>query len=151
MNYRIRNASHNDATAISHVVITALRESNSRDYPPEIIAEIEQNFSPAAIAAWLGERRVFVAVEQDELIAVATLDGQVVRTVFVQPAKQGRGVGRSLIDTVHRAATDSGIHVLRVRSSITAERFYAGLGYQRIRDEFHASERTIVMEIALPA
>ncbi len=35
---------------------------------------------------------------------------------------------------------------MRVPSSITAEEFYAALGYQNIRDEFHGAERTIVME-----
>lgn len=40
---------------------------------------------------------------------------------------------------------------MRVPSSITAEEFYAALGYQNIRDEFHGAEHTIVMEKRLEA
>jgi len=33
----------------------------------------------------------------------------------------------------------------RVPSSVTAEGFYASLGFKKIRDEFHQTERTIIM------
>lgn len=150
MNFRIRNASHNDAAAVSRVIIAALRESNAEDYSAEVIAQVEQHFSPHGVAAWLSTRTVIVAMHQDELIATVGLDGTVVRSLFVHPAHQGLGIGRSLIDAVHAAAVSQGIEVLRVPSSITAERFYAALGYQKIRDEFHGAERTVVMEIRLP-
>jgi hypothetical protein len=32
-----------------------------------------------------------------------------------------------------------------VPSSITAEGFYALLGFQKVRDEFHGAERTVIM------
>lgn len=44
MQYLIRRATPGDAQAISKVVIAALRESNARDYSPEVIARIGQNF-----------------------------------------------------------------------------------------------------------
>lgn len=48
-------------------------------------------------------------------------------------------------------ATSAGIKALRVPSSITAEGFYRTLGYEKIRDELHGEERTIVMEKSLSA
>ncbi len=50
------------------------------------------------------------------------------------------------MDVIHTIAAGAGIEALRVPSSITAERFYTVLGYQKIRDEFHGEERTILME-----
>ena len=150
MDYRIRHARHDDAAAISRVIIAALRESNAQDYSAEVIAQVEQHFSPDGVAAWLSTRTVFVAMRQGELIATAGLDGTVVRSLFVHPAHQGLGIGRSLIHAVHAAAAGQGIEVLRVPSSITAEGFYTALGYRKIRDEFHGAERTVVMEIRLP-
>jgi hypothetical protein len=50
------------------------------------------------------------------------------------------------MDVIHATAASAGIAALRVPSSITAERFYATLGYQTVRDEFHGAERTVVME-----
>ncbi|HBO4019667.1 TPA: GNAT family N-acetyltransferase [Pseudomonas aeruginosa] len=146
MECHVRPATSRDAAAISRVVIAALRESNSQDYPPDVIAQVEQSFSPEAITTQLTKRRVFVALLGDNIIGTAGLDGDVVRSVFVDPAHQRGGIGRHLMDVIHTTAAGAGIEALRVPSSITAERFYAVLGYQKIRDEFHGEERTILME-----
>ncbi|CAK16308.1 putative acetyltransferase, GNAT family [Pseudomonas entomophila L48] len=146
MECHIRRAQREDAEAISRIVITALRESNSQDYPAEVIAQVEQSFSPAAVSALLDSRMVFVAVNQNELLGTASLDGEVVRTVFVAPIHHRTGVGKRLMEAVHAAAIRAGVTALRVPSSITAQGFYARLGYRKLRDEFHGVERTIVME-----
>lgn len=93
----------------------------------------------------LTQRKVFVAVVNQQLIATASLDGAVVRSVFVEPDHQGEGIGKQLMEVIHIAAVETGIGVLQVPSSITAERFYASMGYQKVRDEFFGDERTIVM------
>ncbi|MFG0408085.1 MULTISPECIES: GNAT family N-acetyltransferase [unclassified Pseudomonas] len=146
MECHVRPATSRDAAAISHVVLAALRESNSQDYPPDVIAQVEQSFSPESITTQLAKRRVFVALLGENIIGTAGLDGDVVRSVFVDPAHQKGGIGRHLMDVIHATAASAGIGVVRVPSSITAEKFYATLGYQKIRDEFHGAERTIVME-----
>ncbi|PYC37082.1 hypothetical protein DMX05_19655 [Pseudomonas soli] len=146
MECQIRRAQREDAEAISRIVITALRESNSQDYPAEVIAQVEQSFSPAAVSALLDSRMVFVAVNQNELLGTASLDGEVVRTVFVAPIHHRTGVGKRLMEAVHAAAIRAGVTALSVPSSITAQGFYARLGYRKLRDEFHGVERTIVLE-----
>ncbi|APO84309.1 GNAT family N-acetyltransferase [Pseudomonas putida] len=146
MECHVRPATSKDAAAISRVVLAALRESNSQDYPADVLAQVEQSFSPEVVTAQLAKRRVFVALLGEKIIATAGLDGDVVRSVFVDPAHQKVGIGRHLMDVIHAAAVRTGIGAVRVPSSITAEKFYAALGYQKIRDEFHGAERTIVME-----
>jgi len=146
MECHVRPATSRDAAAISHVVLTALRESNSQDYPPDVIAQVEQSFSPEAITTQLAKRKVFVAILGENIIGTAALDGDVVRSVFVDPAHQKGGTGRHLMNAIHATAARAGIGAVRVPSSITAEKFYAALGYQKIRDAFHGAERTIVME-----
>lgn len=142
----IRPATSRDAAAISRVVLAALRESNSQDYPPDVIAQVERSFAPEVVTAQLAKRRVFVALLGEKIIGTAGLDGDVVRSVFVDPAHQKDGIGRHLMAVIHAAAAQAGIGAVRVPSSITAEKFYTSLGYQRIRDEFHGAERTIIME-----
>ncbi|WP_414157375.1 GNAT family N-acetyltransferase [Pseudomonas sp. BNK-15] len=142
----LRPATSRDAAAISRVVLAALRESNSQDYPPDVIAKVEQSFSPEVITTQLAKRSVFVALLGEKIIGTAGLDRDVVRSVFVDPAHQKGGIGRHLMDVIHVTAARAGISAVRVPSSITAERFYTALGYQKIRDEFHGAERTIVME-----
>ncbi|MBD8596503.1 GNAT family N-acetyltransferase [Pseudomonas sp. CFBP 8772] len=149
MNCHIRKATDNDATAISRVIVAALRESNRQDYSAAVIAQVTLSFSPPAILRLLVQRQVYVATLDKEVIATASLDQATVRSVFVAPTHQGQGAGRALMAAVESAAISHGIRRLRVPSSITAEGFYQSLGYSTVRDEYHGEERTIIMEKAL--
>lgn len=149
MDCLIRIATREDATAISTVLINALRESNALDYSPEIIVQVEQGFSPQAILDLLIQRRVYVATIRGQVVATASLDRDVVRSVFVDPLHQRTGIGRQLMTKPLAVALNAGIQRLRVPSSITAEGFYSSLGFNKIRDEFHGAERTIIMERTL--
>jgi GNAT superfamily N-acetyltransferase len=145
----IRPADENDALAISQVIISALRTSNAEDYSHAVIERIGKSFSPSAVAALIHERTVFVALEGERVIGTASLDGDVVRSVFVDPQSQGQGVGSKLMSAVEQKARDLGAANLLVPSSITAERFYQKLGYSVVRETYHGEERTIVMERCL--
>lgn len=146
MAYLIRPAQPDDAEGISRAIVTALRETNAKDYSEEVIARVEQAFSPTAVSDLLRRRLVFVAINDDIVVGTASLDGRVVRTVFIEPSWQGRGIGRALMTEVERAAVEQGVATLAVPSSITAEPFYAKLGFASVRDSYHGEERTIVME-----
>jgi GNAT superfamily N-acetyltransferase len=93
----------------------------------------------------LARRQVFVTTLDGHVVATASLDHDVVRSVFVDPRHQGLAVGRHLMEQLQTAALSAGIDLLRVPSSITAEGFYAALGFTKVRDEYHQAERTIIM------
>ncbi|GGC94177.1 GNAT family N-acetyltransferase [Chelatococcus reniformis] len=150
MEYSVRYARHEDAAGISRVIIDALRTTNAKDYSEAIIRRVEQSFSPAAVLDLMERRIVFVAVMGEAIIGTASLDGSVVRTMFIEPEYQGRGVGRNLMARVEHLAIENGVAVLAVPSSVTAEPFYAKLGFRAVRDSYHGEERTIVMERPLP-
>jgi GNAT superfamily N-acetyltransferase len=145
----IRIAMNADAAAISQVIIGTLRESNAQDYSAEIINQVERSFSPQAILSLMTQRQVFVALLEHRIVATASLDQDVVRSVFVDPAYQGKGIGRQLMKSIQSSAIAEGRNLLRVPSSITAEGFYASLGFIKIRDAFQESERTIIMSKTL--
>lgn len=147
--YCIRPARAADAMAISAVIVATLRETNRHDYTPEIIARVEHSFTPDAIATLLDKRNVFVAEDDGRIIGTASLDGSVVRTVFVAPDIQGCGVGRSLMAAVTDEAKRRSTKILTVPSSVTAEAFYQRLGFISVRDAWHGDERTIIMECDL--
>ena len=142
----IRLARDGDAGAVSQVILSALRETNAKDYAPEIIARVEKSFSPAAVQELIRKRKVFVAVLGQQIVGTAGLDGKMIRTVFVAPNARGRGIGRQLMAEVERAAREAGITALVVPSSVTAEQFYAKLGFKAVRDSYYGDERTIIME-----
>ena len=149
MECEVRVASEDDAVDISRVIIAALRETNARDYPESVIERVEQSFGPDAVREFIGKRRAFVAVTMGRIVGTASLDGGWVRTVFVEPSVQGKGVGRLLMDRVERAAREAGLQTVNVPSSVTAEPFYAQLGFKAVRDSYHGEERTIIMERSL--
>ena len=145
----VRAATVDDAPAVSRVILEALRQSNTKDYSPEVIARVEASFSPSALLKLFKQREVFVAHHDQQIVGTASLDGRAVRTMFVTPDVQRQGIGRRLMKTVEGAAIRAGIDVLAVPSSVTAEGFYANLGFKAVRDSFHGDERTIIMERVL--
>lgn len=149
MDCTIRPALEDDAADISAVILRALRETNANDYTDEIIARIERSFSPDAVRQQITKRTVFVASIGSRVVGTASLDGSVVRTVFIAPDVQARGVGTQLMAEIERAARERSVASLTVLSSITAETFYAWLGFDAVRDNYHGDERTILMERSL--
>ena len=145
MSVLVRAARADDAQAISKVVIAALRQSNALDYPPDVIARVEQSFAAPQILGLIIQRQVYVAILDGAVVATASLDQQVIRSVFVAPGHQGTGIGKQLMARIESVAGQHGLQELRVPSSITAEGFYARLGFEKIRDEFHGAERTVIM------
>jgi predicted N-acetyltransferase YhbS len=142
----IRLARDGDAEDVSRVILRALRETNARDYSPEIIERLALNFSPSAVLELMRKREVFVAVVEHQIVGTASLDGKAVRSVFVSPDAQRRGIGRLLMGEVERVAHEIGVKILMVPSSVTAEPFYSKLGFKAVRDTYHGEERTIIME-----
>ena len=142
----IRPAWDSDAGAISQVIVSALRETNAKDYAPEIIARLENLFSSAGVREFIRKQKVFVAVVRQQIVGTASLDGRTVRGFFVAPNAQGMGIGSRLMAEVESAAREAKIRTLVLQSSVTAERFYVKLGFKALRDSYRGDERTIVME-----
>lgn len=149
MEFGVRIGRENDAAGISAIILRALREINAKDYAADIIQRVELSFSPSAVRDLIGKRKVFVAEIAGRIVGTASLDGGVVRTVFVDPDAQRQGVGRRLMGEVELAARKAGVTMLTVPSSVTAEAFYVRLGFKAVRDSYHGEERTIIMERAL--
>lgn len=149
MECTIRPAVEEDANKISAVILRTLRETNAKDYTDEIIQRVERSFSPSAVLDLIGKRTVFIATLGDTVIGTASLDGSVVRTVFVAPDAQAQGIGKLLMAEIESTARERNIPCLTVPSSVTAESFYARLGFRAVRDSYHGDERTIIMERSL--
>ncbi len=145
-NLYIRKAVLADAEAISRVIIQTLKEVNTKDYSERVINAVITNFSAEQIAAKMKQRKIFVLMEKDHIIGTASLEGDLVRSVFVLPSKQGKKAGSLLMHYLEEVARKKNISCLTVSSSITAEGFYQKLGYSALRNEYYGEERTIIME-----
>jgi N-acetylglutamate synthase-like GNAT family acetyltransferase len=142
----LRPARDDDADDVSQLIVSALRETNAMDHTPEVIAKLERAFSPDAVRHLMSKRKIVVAVSEDRIVGTASLEGDRVRTVFVAPDVQGQGIGTRLMAQVEKIARYDGIPTLFVPSSVTAEKFYAKLGFEAVRESYHGDERTISMK-----
>ncbi|OLU32729.1 GNAT family N-acetyltransferase [Pseudomonas sp. PA27(2017)] len=143
--WAIRQAREADADAISDVIVQALRLSNAADYPPQVIERVAANFDAAGVRRLMASREIFVALDGARVVATASLAGDVVRSVFVLPELQGRGVGKALMRYVEGVAQAAAVQCLRVPASLTAVPFYSALGYAVVREVVDGDERTFVM------
>ncbi|HCU6011421.1 TPA: GNAT family N-acetyltransferase [Legionella pneumophila] len=142
----IRAANFDDAEDISKLIIKTLQESNVKDYSTKIIEEVIESFSPTKITSRMAQRQIFIAIEQNQIIGTASLEDNMVRSVFVLPSKQMKKIGLQLMNHLENIAKEQNIQHLTVPSSITAEAFYRKLGYKTIGEEYYGEERTIIME-----
>jgi GNAT superfamily N-acetyltransferase len=142
----IRRALSPDAKEISRVIVRALHETNGPDYPAHVITAVAENFSPERVTEKLANRIAYVAIVDGAVVGTASLDDRVIRSVYVDPTYQRKGIGTRLMDVLEDLAREQGVSTLSVPSSITAERFYRKLGFVFVRDEFHGDERTIIMK-----
>jgi len=96
---------------------------------------------PAPMAADFGALieagDVWVATDRDQVVGVLVLQLQdaalLLESVAVDPAHQGRGIGRSLIDHAERVARDQGLGAVDLyTNALMTEnlRLYPALGYE---------------------
>ncbi|MGE8351880.1 MAG: N-acetyltransferase family protein [Pseudomonas protegens] len=149
MECQVRPAVETDAARVNQVILAALLTSNAQDYPASVIERVKASFTTDAVRQLMQRRQMFVALVDGELLGTASLDGRAVRSVFVDPAYHGHGLGRQLMAAVEQAALDAGLTSLVVPSSVTAEGFYARLGFVRVREHYEDEELTLIMERAL--
>jgi putative acetyltransferase len=120
MTHDIRAATADDATALSALIQDAVRTSNSRDYTPATIDLICANFTRDMVISKMAQRDVFVAVCDCDIVGTISLGNGKLHSMFVEPQRQGKGIGRRLVTHIEKHAISSGLSALRLSSSITA-------------------------------
>ena len=147
---KIRKFEKKDASIISKLIRRCLLEVNSKDYPQEIIHFAYEHYSSDKIIEKSLKRSVFVAVEEGNILGIASLEENVVYTVFVDPDFHGKGIGTKLMKYVEKITNDQGYESIKTPSSLTAFEFYERLGYQQV-EVYHSNEwgKNILMEKSL--
>ena len=145
----VRDATPDDADALSVMIVTSIRCTNSRDYPAEEIDQICADFSRERIHEEM-KRRVMLIAESNGLLAgTISLGDDKLHSLFVHPELQGRGIAKHLVALVEDRARAEGRERLALSSSLTAAPFYESLGYERDVFENRAFGATWLMSKAL--
>lgn len=132
----IRSFRPDDASEVERLIARTLRVTNSRDYSPEDIEANVLLHSAQVIRQQAEEGHSYLACDGGKIVGCATVAGidgslteSILRSIFVLPEYQGRGIGRRLVDTLERDEYFLRARRVEISSSITAVEFYRKLGY----------------------
>jgi putative acetyltransferase len=136
MSTTIRAMRSEDARRFLEIQRESVRGIAARDYPAAVI----EAWAPLPITNEVVER--FLSNRDDEMRLIAEIDRQAVgigalvpgtselRACYVVPGAARRGVGAAIVAEIERIAREHKLDYLRLESSLTAEPFYAALGYR---------------------
>ncbi len=116
-----------------------------RDYPEDFLSKVEASLTPPFLRELAKERMILVAMEGDVIVGTASLGSDQVHAVFVHPARQGRGIGRRLMEAVESEARARGERELILYASLSAVAFYEANGWRTVREHRDGDARLVVM------
>jgi len=134
-----------DATGVSSLISTTLRISNARDYPEDFLSKVEASLTPQSLRELAKKRVMLVAMEGDAIVGTASLGRGQVHAVFVHPARQGRGIGRCLMEALELEARARAERELILYASLSAVAFYEATGWRTVREHRDGNAQLIVM------
>ncbi len=133
---KIRRFEKTDADRVSRMIIDTLRISNTKDYPEEVIEELIKRETPEDVIRRASRTHFYVAVEGESLVGCGAIgpwwdrtDESGLFTIFVHPAHQGKGVGKSIIRTLEEDEYFLRAKRVEIPASITGLPFYLKMGY----------------------
>jgi N-acetylglutamate synthase-like GNAT family acetyltransferase len=132
----IRRFDPRDARAVSDVIITTLRISNTRDYPPDMMEELVLHMQPEDILQRASWTHFYVAEDAGRIVGCGAIgpywgkeDESSLFTIFVLPEYQGQGVGCRIVETLERDEYALRAKRIEIPASITGLPFYQKMGY----------------------
>jgi N-acetylglutamate synthase-like GNAT family acetyltransferase len=136
----IRKFKEDDANLVSEIIWSALIANNSKDYGQDILLNLKTVYSPKQLCA-LSQTRTFLVVENEgKIIGVGAIEQDFISSVFVDPNKQGKGIGRLIMNALEAIAKEKQYECVFLHSSLTAESFYTKINYhveKRNTDPFY--------------
>ncbi len=127
---KIRRATVADAAPLSRLIRCTIRVSNSEDYDQKSIDMLCAIFEPEPVAERIENELIFLGFTDANLVGTVGLNGDYLRSMFVEPAYQGQGFGKVLVARIEEEARKKVTPEIMVHSSLTAQEFYSALGYK---------------------
>ncbi len=127
---KIRRAHPDDAP---HFTRLAHAAKGNWGYPAEWMAKWKDALT--VTPEYLEEHRGFVAESEGNIVGVCVLEVQAghasLEHVWIDPARQRQGIGRSLLDEALKEAKAAGFHTIELLADPYAQDFYTRMGAER--------------------
>jgi len=127
---KFRQATVADVVPLSELIRRTIRVSNARDYGQKSIDMLCAIFEPEPLVERLENEAILLCFSGASLVGTVGLKGNYLRSLFVDPAFQGQGLGKVLVVRIEEEARQQAIPEMMLHSSLTAREFYAALGYE---------------------
>jgi GNAT superfamily N-acetyltransferase len=125
-----------DLTAITSLVQTTIDACYPQVYPKEAVQFFKDWHCDEKILKNAGEGYTILAHQGARIVGTGTIVDDEVMRVFVDPAFQGRGFGRLIMQELEERAVSNNIAVIRLDASLPAKTFYDALGYATLERAF---------------
>ena len=105
-------------------------------YSDEAITHWEDEHNETEILKDAAEGSILIAELDGAMIGTGTLLTERIKRVYVDPALQGKGLGKMIMLELENKAKDNGINEIRLYASIPAKKFYDAIGYNTYSEDF---------------
>ena len=132
----IRRFKETDAEKVSQLVRRNMIEVNSRDYGLETMRKVAEGYNADKILQIAGYAHMYVFEWKEEIVGVGAISSfwgseteSILLTIFVLPELHGKGIGRTIIDTLEKDELFTRAERIEIPASITGVEFYRKFGY----------------------
>ena len=132
----VRRIEDSDAKAVSDLIRKTISISNEKDYPEDIMDQLIESETPEHVLQMAGWTHFYVVLEGDNIIGCGAIgpfwgkeDESSLFTIFVDPDKQGKGIGRLIMNTLESDEFFLRAKRIEIPASITGVPFYLKMGY----------------------
>lgn len=134
MNLIIRQLSLEDLPKVIEVIKKTIRISFAKIYPSELIENFCTKYTEENFAERLKTTTFFIAEDKNtrQILGVVGLQGNRLRTFYVDPDMQGKGIGSMLYNALENKARKDNIEKLILEGSPLGEPIYQHLGYKKL-------------------
>lgn len=131
----VRRFQESDLDEVCELVRETINTSYAAVYPPRVVDFFHQYHERPVVIADAASGHTIVVRSGGKLVATGTRAGTTVRRVFVQAARQRRGIGQMMMAELEAAALEAKIERLDLSASLPALEFYLRLGYEVVSEE----------------
>ncbi len=132
----IRRFNEQDAKEVSDLIRKTIRISNTKDYPAELLDQLIDYETPENVLQRASWTHFYVVVDNEQIIGCGAIgpywgkeDESSLFTIFVLPERQGKGIGRAIIETLEMDEYFLRAKRIEIPASITGVPFYLKMGY----------------------
>lgn len=132
----VRRIEDSDAKAVSDLIRKTISISNKKDYPEDIMDQLIEIETPEHVLQRAGWTHFYVVLEGEDIIGCGAIgpywgkeDESSLFTIFVDPDRQGKGIGRLIMNTLENDKYFLRAKRIEIPASITGVPFYLKMGY----------------------